>query len=122
MNSWKSYSKMCICNKYTVDKIVYTSNKSLEIKLKDTSVNTKKEPDIVLVFKNVYAHKYSDEHGMLKTFSNIKREEIQKNSIMINEKKDKTKRYNHFMINDKVDTIIEVLTEEEPNLIKIWND
>ena len=69
-----------------------------------------------MLFKNVYAHKYSDEHGMLETFSNIEIEEIQKNSIMIKEKKVKTKRYNHFMINDKVDTIIEVLTKEEPSL------
>lgn len=116
MENWKSYSKMCISNKYTVDKVVYTTNKELQIKLKDTSINIEKEPDIVLLFKNVYAHKYSDEHGMLETFSNIEIEEIQKNSIMIKEKKVKTKRYNHFMINDKVDTIIEVLTKEEPSL------
>lgn len=119
MNNWKSYNKICICNKYTVDKVVYTLDKSLKIKLKDTTVNMEKEPDIMLLFKKVYAHKYSDEHGMLETFSNIKREEIQKNGILINDKNDEINRYNHFMINDKVDTVIEVLTEEEPKLIKI---
>lgn len=117
MKNLEPYNKILICDKYTIDQIIYLVDKTLQVKFIDTTLNRIKEPKIELLFKNVYSHKFSDENGMLETFSKIGKEKLRSNNILVKTEEILNTQYFHFMIIDNVDTIIEVITKAEPNII-----
>lgn len=85
-----------------------------------------------LLFDNVYDFRYSIENAFIDRFINVPRETLKKNSVFIVTESEFMKNFEyqvsgtvpmtnikHFVVCDLVDTAIEILTNGEPNLLRI---
>lgn len=126
MEKWLSYKGIIFEENYTIEDIHFNFNAgSLKIDISESKEN------IEIMFKRICAFKYTDENGIIdRAYQQGSNREF--SSIYIVENSDYIKDYEyqssgtrpmadakHFIVLDGIDTVVEILSHDEPQIKKI---